>query len=455
MTTQPRPWPADAVERRAVSALIPYARNARTHSKEQVRKIAGSIREFGWTSAVLVDEEGGIIAGHGRVLAAQLLGLTDVPCVVARGWTEAQKRAYVIADNQLALAAGWDRELLRVELSDLQSTGFDLGLLGFPDLELRSLLGPDADLSDVREQHVDRPEVPASRRGDVWHCGRHRVLCGDATAPADVQRLLGTQKPFLMVTDPPYGVDYDPSWRNEAGVSSSKRTGKVKNDDRADWTPAWRLFPGDVAYVWHAGRHATVVDGSLRSAGLEVRSQIVWRKSRFALSRGQYHWQHEPCLYAVRGAQDLSPEQERAVLEEVRALLRGGFEDDHVPCWYSMRKGASARWIGDRKQSTVWDIDVSDDGDKNRHGTQKPLECMGRPMRNHDAELVYDPFLGSGTTLVAAELLGRTCLGLELDPGYVDVIVQRWQNRTGEQAVLGEQGRAFSEIAAERAETPS
>ena len=454
MIARTQPWPSDEIVRRAVSVLVPYARNARTHSKDQVRQIAASIREFGWTTPVLIDEQDGIIAGHGRVLAAQMLGIEDVPCIVARGWTKAQRQAYVLADNHLALQAGWDRDLLKIEIGDLRDQGFNLDLLGFPKLELSSLLQGDGDLQNVNEEHVERPETATSRLGDLWVLGRHRLLCGDATSAADVGRLLGTQRPFLMVTDPPYGVDYDPAWRNRAGVSASQRTGKVANDDRADWTPAWRLFPGDVAYVWHAGRHASVVDGSLQAVGLEVRSQIVWRKTKFALSHGHYHWQHEPCLYAVRGGA-LTPDQEQQVLAEVRALLAGGLDDDHVPCWYSMRKGAVARWIGDCKQSTVWDIEVSDDGDKNRHGTQKPLECMGRPMRNHDAELVYDPFCGSGTTIVAAEILGRTCLAMELDPTYVDVIVQRWQNRAGQQAVLDASGRTFSETVAERAELGS
>jgi DNA modification methylase len=205
-----------------------------------------------------------------------------------------------------------------------------------------------------------------------------------------MERLLDGQVPRLMVTDPPYGVEYDPAWRNAAGVSSTKRTGKVTNDDRVDWTEVWRLFPGDVAYVWHAGRHCGEVAANLHEAELEIRAQIIWAKSRFALSRGNYHWQHEPC-------------------------------------WY----GSKAYWIGDRKQSTIWAIEVSDDGDATKHGTQKPLECMGRPMRHHDAPLVLDPFLGSGTTLIAAEQLDRTCYGLEIDPGYCDVIAGRWEKLTG------------------------
>lgn len=305
----------------------------------------------------------------------------------------------------------------------------------------------------MQEDHVPLPDVPVSRLGDLWVLGRHRLLCGDSTKKADVDRLLGGRKPLLMVTDPPYGVSYDPSWRNKAGVSTTERTGKVANDDQADWTPAWALFPGDVAYVWHAGKHADVVSRSLQQCSFDVRSQIVWRKSRFALSRGNYHWQHEPCLYALRETGgDLTAEQEVQVLAEVRELLRGGYDEEHVPCWYSIRRTSTAHWVGDRKQSTVWDIDVTDDGEKTRHGTQKPLECMGRPMRNHDSPEVYEPFCGSGTTLVAAEILGRTCLAMELDHSYVDVIVTRWQNRTGQKAVLDGSGQTLAELKATRVE---
>lgn len=438
--------------RRPVSELVPYARNARTHSKDQVRQIAASIREWGWTNPVLIDEASNVIAGHGRVLAAELLGVREIPCVVARGWSEQKRRAYVLADNKLAENAGWDTELLKVELGDLRASGFDLELTGFSKAELGDLLDT-TDLTQVKEEHVPLPEVATSRSGDLWILGRHRLLCGDSTKAADVARLLAGNRPHLMVTDPPYGVNYNPKWRHDAGVNNSQRTGKVANDDRADWTPAWKLFPGDVAYVWHAGRHSATVEASMRDAAFEVRSQIVWRKSRFALSRGNYHWQHEPCLYCVRDSKgDLSPEQEQQVLAEVREFLRGGYDEEHVPCWYSIRRGATARWVGDRKQSTVWDIEVTDDGETTKHGTQKPLEAMGRPMRHHDSPQVYEPFCGSGTTLVAAEILGRQCFAMELDPAYVDVIVTRWQNRTGQKAILDGSSATFDETVTARAQ---
>jgi hypothetical protein len=269
-------WPADKIERRAVSALVPYARNARTHSDAQVAQIAASIKEWGWTVPILVDEDGGIIAGHGRVLAARKLGIADVPVMVAAGWTEAQKRAYVIADNKLALNAGWDDDLLRVEADELRGLDFDLELTGFSLDEIDALLADgSAGLTD--EDAVPAPPIePVSKSGDLWVLGPHRLLCGDATVATDVERLLAGPKPHLLVSDPPYGVDYDPNWRNEAGVSTTKRTGKVANDDRADWREAWVLFPGDVAYVWHAAIHATTVAESLTACGFDIRAQIVW-----------------------------------------------------------------------------------------------------------------------------------------------------------------------------------
>jgi hypothetical protein len=255
-------WPADRVERRSVASLVPYARNARTHSDEQVAQIAASIREWGWTTPVLVDENGGIIAGHGRVMAARKLGLAEVPVMVAAGWSEAQRRAYVLADNKLALNAGWDTELLKVELGELQGDGFDLGLTGFSGDELAALLADEtAGLTDPDEV-PEPPAEPVSVLGDVWVLGRHRIACGDCTDALVVEKALNGVKPHLMVTDPPYGVEYDPGWREKSGLNGPNAAkGKVLNDDKADWREAWALFPGDVAYIWHAGLFAgTVAD---------------------------------------------------------------------------------------------------------------------------------------------------------------------------------------------------
>ena len=242
-------WPADRLERWPLSRLVPFARNARTHSASQIDQIAASMREWGWTNPVLVDEAGMIIAGHGRVEAARKLGLSEVPVMVARGWSEASKRAYVIADNKLALNAGWDDAMLAAELSDLQAAAFHLDLIGFDASELSKLLGSE----DGVQNEDDVPDAPAnlaSRAGDVWKLGNHRLLCGDATVAGDVERVLGGVRPHMMVTDPPYGVDYDPSWRNDAGVSQSRRTGKVLNDDPADWREAWAMFPAQAASLF-------------------------------------------------------------------------------------------------------------------------------------------------------------------------------------------------------------
>jgi DNA modification methylase len=261
------------------------------------------------------------------------------------------------------------------------------------------------------------PAVLVTRPGNLWLLGRHRLLCGDATSAVDVARLLDGARPHLMVTDPPYGVDYDPAWRNEAGVSTTLRTGRVANDNRADWREAWALFPGDVAYVWHAGVHARTVIESLEAAGFAIRSQIVWAKPRLVLGRGDYHWQHEPCLYVVR-------------------------------------KGATAHWQGARDQTTLWQIamvGVEDDAET-VHGTRKPLECKRRPIVNNSAlgEAVYDPFLGSGTTLIAAEFTGRVCVAMEIDPRYCDVAIERWQRLTGSAAILDGDGRRFADLKDQR-----
>lgn len=396
---------------RPVSDLIPYARNARTHSEAQVALIAGSIREFGFCNPVLVDGESGVIAGHGRLLAARQLGMDRVPVIELGHLSDAQRRAYILADNRLAEQAGWDRDLLALEVGELGDLGIGLADLGFEAGEIDALLKPEADPREEATPEV--PENPVTRPGDLWVLGPHRLLCGDATDKTAVDPLLGDVRPHLLVSDPPYGVDYDPAWRNETGASKTRRTGKVLNDDRADWREAWDLFPGDVAYVWHGALHAGTVAESLVASGFDIRAQIVWAKERLVLSRGHYHWQHEPCWYAVRG------------------------------------KG---HWSGDRKQSTLWSIPNCDQDAETVHGTQKPVECMRRPILNNSSrgQAIYEPFSGSGTTLIAAETTGRACFAMELDPGYVDVAVRRWETFTGREAMLEGEGQTFAAIAAGR-----
>jgi DNA modification methylase len=316
----------------------------------------------------------------------------------------------LIADNQLGLNAGWDFDLLKSELQGLRDWDFDLGLLGFKDLDA---LMAKAGLTDPDEA-PEPPRVPVSALGDVWLLRAHRLVCGDATAPKTVSRALDGVKPHLMVTDPPYGVSYDPAWRADAGVNKNRRKlGVVANDDRADWREAWALFPGIVAYCWHAAKYASTMQVSLEAVGFEMRAQIIWAKDRFALSRGDYHWQHEPC-------------------------------------WYAVRKGAAGHWLGNRSQTTLWQIPAREDGGHG-HGTQKPVQCMRRPIENNSSpgQAVYDPFVGSGTTIIAAEMTGRACHAIELDPAYVDVSIKRWQNFTGQKATLVD-GRSFDKVARER-----
>ena len=410
-------WPADRVERWPLAKLIPNARNARTHSDEQIAQIAASIKEWGWTIPVLVDEAGGIIAGHGRVLAAQLLGLETVPVMIATGWSDAKKRAYMLADNKLTLNSDWDLERLAIELGDLRASDFDVSLIGFDDSEIEALLKNGGGLTDPDEV-PEAPAIPVSEPGDVWLLGKHRLVCGDCTDPLVVDKALAGVKPHLMVTDQPYGVNYDANWRNEAARDGATKNrprgaigkmgnrgigagaiGKVSNDDRADWREAWKLFAGDVAYVWHAGLFAGMVSEGLAESGLIIRAQIIWVKNNIVIGRGDYHWKHEPC-------------------------------------WYAVRKGATGHWNGDRTQSTAWEIDKQQKSETG-HSAQKPVECMKRPIENNSSpgQAVYDPFVGSGTTIIAAEMTGRRCHAIEINPVYVDVAVKRWENFTGNKAV--------------------
>jgi DNA modification methylase len=305
-------------------------------------------------------------------------------------------------------------------MADLDGLGFDLSLTGFDVDEIEAFRLPDAHGPSDEDAVPQPPVKPVTQRGDLWLLGDHRLLCGDATVLADVGRLLGDVVPVLMVADPPYGVDYDPSWR-EKNWRGARSTGKVQADDRVDWREAWALFSGNVAYVWHAGSKAARVAASLEACGFEIRSQIIWAKQHFVISRGHYHLQHEPC-------------------------------------WYAVRKGHSGHWAGNRQQTTLWDIanrnafGGSQDDTSTVHGTQKPVECMRRPILNHShsGETVYDPFVGSGTTVIAAERTKRRCDALDIDPVYVDVALRRWQSYTGRVAVLDGTSETFEEMRRQR-----
>jgi len=390
-----------------VDALVPYARNARQHSEAQIAQIAASIREFGWTNPILTDGERGVIAGHGRLAAARKLGITQVPTIELAHLSKAQRRALVLADNKLALSASWDDSLLAAEFEELELEGYDLAFTGFAEEEVRALRTTSTQGLTDPDEVPEPPLEPITKPGDLWLLGDHRLLCGDATKAEDVERLMAGDEPFVMVTDPPYGVKLDLSWRDKALADKAMGPANrnvVANDDRADWTEVWQRFPGDVAYVWHADKFSDVVMQSLREAGFEICQQLIWNKSVMVMGRSDYHFKHEPC-------------------------------------WYAVKKGRQHRWTGDRKQTTVIDakspnhIMSGSDEEKTEHPTQKPVECMAYLMKNHDGS-VYDPFLGSGTTLIAAEQLGRKCYGMEISPQYCDVIVKRWENFTGKKARL-------------------
>ena len=384
------------VQSRPTSEIVPYARNPRTISDAAVAKLAGSIKEFGFQQPLVVDEDTVIIVGHTRLLAAQKLGLAKVPVVVVEGWSEAKKRAYRIADNRVGQETSWELDMLSAELAEFDQDDALLDVLGFDGKELDELLADDG-ADAAAEEAPPVPEDPITQPGDLWLCGRHRLLCGDATNADDVAKAMGGVEPHLMVTDPPYGVEYDATWRTKAGLSKTGAHGVVHNDDRADWREAWALFPGDVAYVWHADVMSPAVATSLEAVGYGMRALIVWGKTRLVIGRGHYHHAHEPC-------------------------------------WYAVRAKGKGHWSGGRKQSTLWTIEhlKSETG----HSTQKPIECMKRPIENNSSrgQAVYDPFLGSGTTMIAAELTGRACIGIEIDPGYCDVAVERWEKVSGEKA---------------------
>jgi DNA modification methylase len=418
----PEQWPAGTVQWVELVWLKPHPRNARTHSAAQIEQLVASIAEHGFAKvSIVADEDGVTLAGHGNVMALKRFGgqITKVPVTIVRGWTDEQKRAFMLRDNKIAENAGWDRALLEAELAALQVSLPDLKSLGFSQAELDRLLEEAVREGLTDGEAAPEPETaPVSRQGDLWLLGDHRLFCGDSTKPDHVAAVLGGERPQLMVTDPPYGVDYDPEWRDArlgaTGAGADRATGQVVNDHQADWSDAWALFPGDVAYVWHAALRSSTVLASLVAQHFIPRAQIIWAKERFAVSRGDYHWQHEPC-------------------------------------WYVVREGAKSHWAGDRSQTTLWTIDhrKSNTG----HGTQKPIECMRRPIENNSrpGDAVYEPFSGSGTTIIAAEMTGRRALAIEIAPAYVDVAVRRWEQFTGLQARLANSGtQGWTAIAAER-----
>lgn len=398
---------------RAVSELIPYARNARTHSDEQVARIAASIKEFGWTNPILIDGSKGIIAGHGRVLAARKLGLEKVPTIELSGLTEAQKRAYILADNRLALDAGWDEEMLKLEFAELEKEGFELSKTGFGDEEIREMMADlDREVDGVEDiETPEPPKNPKTKRGEVWILGTHRLMCGDSTSVEDVQEVMGGVLADLWLTDPPYNVAYQ---------GKTKDALTIQNDEMDD--ESFRRFlvsaysaadsvlkEGAAFYIWHADSEGFNFRGACRDVGWKVRECLIWSKNTFVLGRQDYQWQHEPCLY--------------------------GWKD-----------GAAHNWYSDRSQTTILEFDRPNRNAE--HPTMKPVGLFQYLIGNSTkpGDIVLDSFGGSGTTLIACEQSGRSARILELDPCYCDVIIERWQNLTGQRAVRESDKVAYNDL---------
>lgn len=388
------------IETLPISQINANTQNPRSISRRMFQKLKKSVQDFPemlYKRPLVVDENNTVLGGNMRLMVLKELNYREVPVIRADGWTEKQKQEFVVKDN---VAFGeWDQDMLANEWEPEELDEWGLNI-DWDDPEKTEGLTEADDVPEV-------PEKPTTKPGDLWLLGDHRLLCGDSTKAEDVERLMDGNSPELIVTDPPYGVNYDANWRNEAMPEKNDKNrwkdgqgrpiGKVNNDDRSDWTEAYSLWSGKVAYVWHDGKVSPLIGSNLESCGLVLRNLIIWGKNQHAISRGNYHHKHEPC-------------------------------------WYAVRKGENAGWIGDRKQTTLWEIDKplkSETG----HSTQKPIACMETPLRNHEGD-VYDPFLGSGTTLIAAEKTGRKCYGMELDPRYCDVIVKRWEDFTGEKAEL-------------------
>ena len=398
-----------------VDSLIPYARNARTHSEEQIAQIAASIREFGWTNPILTDGDKGVIAGHGRLAAARKLELTEVPVIELGHLSPEQKKAYILADNRIALNSGWDEELLKLELQELQGVDFDLDLLGFGDDEIERLLNGDQVGGGLTEDDAipEAPVDPVSRTGDLWILGNHRLLCGDSTVLSDVERLMGGQLADMAFTDPPYNVDYG----NSAKDKMRGKDRRILNDALGDgfyqflYDACLNLLvvTKGACYVCMSSSELHTLQKAWIDAGGKWSTFIIWAKNTFTLGRSDYQRQYEPILYG----------------------------------W---KKGVDHFWCGDRDQSDIWNYNKPRVNDL--HPTMKPVELVERAIKNSSKsrDIVLDLFGGSGTTLIACEKTGRQARLIELDPKFADVIVKRWEEYTGQQAVREGDGVKFVEL---------
>ena len=408
---------AKHIELWLLDKLIPYSKNPRTHSDSQIEQIAASIKAFGFNSPILVDSKAGIIAGRGRLLAARKLQLKEVPVIVLNHLTETQKRAYIIADNQLALNAGWDEELLRLELAALQEEDFNINLIGFEDEKLAQLLADQEAAEGLTDEDAapELPQSPVSAPADLWVLGNHKLLVGDATVAADVQRLMGGDSADCVFSDPPYNTDYEGYTEERLKIQNDQMSASQFKRFLRDSFNSFQsaVKPGASLYICHSSYWQREFQNALEMAGFEVRCQIIWAKNTFAWGFGRYKFQHEPIFYChVRGQKD--------------------------------------PWYGDKSQSTLW---AQNKPAANRlHPTMKPAELVERALVNSSkaGDVVVDLFGGSGSTLIGCERRGRKALLMELDPKYADVVVRRWQEYTGKHARLGGDGRSFDEIARER-----
>lgn len=390
------------IKEKLVSELIPYAQNSRTHSAEQVAQIAASIKEFGWTNPILIDGENGIIAGHGRLMAARKLGYTKVPTIELKDLTEAQRKAYIIADNRLALNAGWDNEMLKLEFDHLAELGFDLELTGFSLDEIEALtpIEVTAGLTD-EDEAPPIPQEPKTKPGDIYQLGKHRLMCGDSTSIDHLERLCDGQAVDMWLTDPPYNVAYEGKTKDSLTIQNdSMGDDQFRQFLRDAYVAADAVMkPGAVFYIWHADLEGYNFRGAAQDAGWKVRQCLIWKKSSMVMGRQDYHWKHEPCLYG----------------------------------W---KEGAGHLWAADRKQTTI--LEFEKPSRNGEHPTMKPVALFEYQMLNNTkgGDIVLDSFGGSGTTLIAAEKNGRVARLMELDPKYCDVIVKRWEDFTGKKAVL-------------------
>ena len=402
----------------SISKLVPYVNNARTHSPEQINKLRASLREFGFINPVIIDREFGIIAGHGRVMAAREEGIAEVPCVFVDHLTEAQKKAYILADNRMAMDAGWDEELLRVEIEALQGADFDVGLTGFDDKEIADLFKTDSGKVEDDDFDLTAALEKASfvEEGDVWVVGKHRLICGDATNPDHVAKLMDGKRANLILTDPPYGV----SFKSKSGLTI--KNDSMKNEEFYEFLKsafvnmAAHLEPGGSAYVFHADTEGLNFRQAFIDAGFHLAGCCIWVKDSLVLGRSDYEWQHEPVLY--------------------------GFLKNGKHTWYS-----------DRKQTTIWNFKKPKRNEN--HPTSKPLDLLSYPLGNSSQEnaIVVDTFGGSGSTLMACEAMNRICYTMELDPKYASVILRRYVEDTGDAAgvycVRGEKQIPYSELVKE------